>query len=140
MAFNLDLIETVVVVVMENRSFDHMLGYRSLPSYAKDVDGQRLESSWLERYTNSFSGNRVQPFYRTGLEVSGDPPHERGEVRVQIGADFPWPGGSAPMNGFTLNYATVLGVPAGAYSEVMGYYTPAEVAVSHFFAEKLHLR
>ncbi len=135
MPFNLDLIETVAVVIMENRSFDHILGYRSLPAYGKDVDGQRLDANWLDRYTNSFNGNPAQPFYRSDLELSGDPPHERGEMRVQIGADFPWPGGSAPMNGFALNYATGPGVPASAYSEVMGYYTPAEVPISHFLAE-----
>jgi hypothetical protein len=28
----LDLIDTIVVVILENRSFDHMLGYLNLPA------------------------------------------------------------------------------------------------------------
>ncbi len=135
MAFNLDLIETIAVVIMENRSFDHVLGYRSLPEYGKPVDGQSTDQHWLARYTNSFNDNTAQPYYMTALELSGDPPHEHDEVRVQIGADYPWPGGSAPMNGFCLNYATGPGVPASAFAEVMGYYTPTEVPTSHFLAE-----
>jgi phospholipase C len=44
MAIDLNLIKTIVVVMMENRSFDHMLGYLSLPpSNRKDVDGQSLD-------------------------------------------------------------------------------------------------
>ena len=37
----LDRINTIVVVMMENRSFDHVLGYLSLPEYGgrRDVDG-----------------------------------------------------------------------------------------------------
>jgi phospholipase C len=31
MPAGLDLIDTIVVVILENRSFDHMLGYLSLP-------------------------------------------------------------------------------------------------------------
>jgi phospholipase C len=135
MTFNLDLIETVAVVIMENRSFDHVLGYRSLPAYGKLVDGQSTDPNWLAHYGNSFNGNSTQPFYRTDLELSGDPPHEHDDVRIQIGADFPWPNGSAPMNGFASNYATGPGVPAAAYAEVMGYYTPAEVPTAHFLAE-----
>ncbi len=40
-ASSLDSIETIVVVVMENRSFDHMLGYLSLNAFGgrNDVDG-----------------------------------------------------------------------------------------------------
>ena len=31
MPAGLDLIDTIVVVILENRSFDHMLGYLNLP-------------------------------------------------------------------------------------------------------------
>ena len=41
MAADLGLIDTIVVLMMENRSFDHMLGYLSLPKYGgrKDING-----------------------------------------------------------------------------------------------------
>jgi|GEM_PF-441447 len=135
MASRLDLIQHIFVVIMENRSFDHILGYRSLPPYEKGVEGLRNDPAWLAAYANSFNGNPVQSFHYTGLALSGDPPHERDNVRTQIGADYPWPKGLAPMNGYVLNYSTATGVSAGAVAEVMGYYTPAEVPMAHFLAE-----
>jgi phospholipase C len=36
---NLDKIEHIVVLMLENRSFDHMLGYLSLEAGRSDVDG-----------------------------------------------------------------------------------------------------
>ncbi|MGH9763952.1 MAG: alkaline phosphatase family protein, partial [Blastocatellia bacterium] len=36
-------IETIIIVIMENRSFDHMLGYLSLPDYGWAVDGLKLK-------------------------------------------------------------------------------------------------
>ena len=35
----LDQIKTIVVVMMENRSFDHMLGYLALEEGWQNVDG-----------------------------------------------------------------------------------------------------
>ena len=38
---NLAHIEHIVVLMMENRSFDHMLGYLSLEGGRADIDGLR---------------------------------------------------------------------------------------------------
>ena len=40
---DLTLVDTIVIVIMENRSFDHMLGHLSHPQYANSiqVDGLR---------------------------------------------------------------------------------------------------
>ena len=40
-AANLDKIDHVVVVMLENRSFGHMLGYLSLSGRRPDIDGLR---------------------------------------------------------------------------------------------------
>ena len=41
---NLNQFDTIIVVMMENRSFDHLLGYLSLPEYGRtDVDGLQPE-------------------------------------------------------------------------------------------------
>ena len=46
-------IQTIVVVMMENRSFDHILGYLSLPPFNRtDVDGLKINPAWLAQYTN----------------------------------------------------------------------------------------
>ena len=40
-AANLGKVDHVVVVMLENRSFDHMLGYLSLTGRRPDIDGLR---------------------------------------------------------------------------------------------------
>lgn len=38
---NLDKVDHVVIVMLENRSFDHMLGYLALTGRRPDIDGLR---------------------------------------------------------------------------------------------------
>jgi len=40
---NLQKIDHLVVLMLENRSFDHLLGYLSLPGGRSDVDGLEAE-------------------------------------------------------------------------------------------------
>ena len=48
MALDLSKIKTIVVVMLENRSFDHMLGYLSLPPFNQsEVDGLSNNPDWL---------------------------------------------------------------------------------------------
>lgn len=133
----LDRIDTIIVVIMENRSFDHMLGYLSHPLYGNrhDVDGQKTDPEWLSRYTNRYQGKEYAPYRMTELPLRGDPPHERRDIRVQIGDVYPWADKEAPMNGFVASYASNPRVPAGAYSEVMGFYTPQEAPITGFLAD-----
>jgi phospholipase C len=58
MPFDLSQIETIVIVLMENRSFDHMLGHLSLPDHGNrsDVDGAQYDPAWIEEFTNDCSG------------------------------------------------------------------------------------
>ncbi len=49
---NLDKVEHIVVLMLENRSFDHMLGYLSLEGGRSDVDGVRGE------FANEHNGRR----------------------------------------------------------------------------------
>lgn len=132
----LDQIDTIVVVLMENRSFDHMLGYLSHPNYGNrpDVNGQQADAAWLARFTNECNGRRQAPFHATRLDTSDDPKHERDNFRIQFGADFK-PGVQYPMNGFMKNYALDAGPSADDYGQVMGFLTPAEIPISAFFAD-----
>ncbi|MFM0404408.1 alkaline phosphatase family protein [Paraburkholderia aspalathi] len=49
-----DNIKTIIIVMMENRSFDHVLGYLSLDG--KDVNGLSADPTWLENFTNLYGG------------------------------------------------------------------------------------
>ena len=138
MPFDLNQIETIVIVLMENRSFDHMLGHLSLRDYGarQDVDGLKDDPKWIEEYTNDCAGSAASgPFHLKTLSLSDDPPHERNFIAAQIGAPYPWHAGRAPMTGFMKSYATT-GVWSDQIHEVMGYYTGNELPVTRYFADE----
>ncbi len=137
---DLNLIDTIIVVLMENRSFDHMLGSLALPADSRRADGISLDDAWVKRTTNEYNGKSYAPWHMTDgslikEQLGGDPPHERDDTKVQIADDYPWATGQAPMNGFVANYASVSGLDPGEYAEVVGYYTRAEAPITYFLAD-----
>src|SRR6185437_13830588 len=97
----IEQIKTIVVVIMENRSFDHLLGYRSLPPFNSPLDGQSQDPAWLAKFSNTdIGGQEFTPFLNNNpysLPPKFDPPHQRDNVTAQLGA---LNGGVYPMNGF----------------------------------------
>jgi phospholipase C len=134
MTFDIKRINTVIIVTMENRSFDHMLGYLSLSN--NRINGIRGDVPWSERYINRCDGSQpCAPFHlQSQLALTDDPPHETTDIAKQIGAPYPYPSNQAPMNGFMQSYAQT-GVAADKRREVMGYYTDAEAPITGFFAK-----
>jgi phospholipase C len=131
----LDQVRTIVILIFENRSFDHMLGYRSLPPLNAAVDGQQRDPAWLARYTNTDHGTSWTPFLSTNpysLPAGFDPPHERPNVAAQLG---PATGTAYPMNQF------VSAIPASVSADppkrglVMGYFGPTQVPMTDFLAK-----
>jgi phospholipase C len=91
-------IEHFVIVMMENRSFDHMLGYLSLPGPdALAVDGL----TGPECFSNPAPDGQLVKSYTLTADVMVNPdlPHNWNDVDAQINA----PGG--PMQGFVTTYA-----------------------------------
>jgi phospholipase C len=128
MAPPLDLIDTLVVVILENRSFDHMLGYLSLAGPGQmPVEGLQSDPAWLQRHANS----GIEPF-EFSLEQIDDPPHEKATIALQLGTPAT-PGGPLPMNGFVASYRERRPPPADERL-VMGCYTAATVPIHDFFA------
>ncbi|HLY73050.1 MAG TPA: alkaline phosphatase family protein [Planctomycetota bacterium] len=127
-------IKTLVIVMMENRSFDHLLGYLSLPPFSRaDVEGLKADPAWNQAVANEWNGQKYAPFHLTDLAVTADPPHERAPIAMQLGAAGT---GDYPLNGFVANFATVENAIDPQHPPaVMGYYTPAEVPITHFFAQ-----
>src|SRR4249919_1485463 len=62
---NLEKVDHIVVLMMENRSFDHMLGYLSLEGGRSDIDGLR------EDLANEHQGRRY-PVHDLGTTVIAD--------------------------------------------------------------------
>ncbi len=125
----LDKIDTVFILMMENRSFDHMLGYLDLPPYNKSVVG--IKDAWLKNFVNRYNGQAYGPWHRSDVTINYDPPHERGDIDAQIGGEIP----NAPMGGFVASYASDQDVGSADLANVMAYYTPAEIPITGFLAD-----
>jgi phospholipase C len=132
LAEGLDLVETLVVLMFENRSFDHLLGSLSLPGGGlPDVDGLRDDAAFQARFASS--GVAPFPWGNRPLTPSNElPPHERNAIAAQLG------GAARPMTGFVdafHRFPAGRGAPDdGGPPEVMGYLTASEAPVSHFLA------
>ena len=131
----LDPIKNIVVVMMENRSFDHLLGCLSLPEKGRaDVDGLRTDAAWLNEHANLDQERTFVPFPSLNpytMPGAFDPPHERANVAANLG---PLQSGVYPMKGF------VSGIPATVAADpevrrlVMSYFAAAQAPVNEFFA------
>jgi phospholipase C len=124
-------IDTFVIVILENRSFDHMLGYLSLANANPPIalDGLRDDPQWRNDQTNLYKGQPF-PLHEIGANVQAidDPPHEEKTIDLQINTPVP-----GKMGGFVESYMTRQPPPADP-SRVMGYYTRKAVPVFDFFA------
>jgi phospholipase C len=111
-------IDHIVVLMMENRSFDHMLGYLSLPvdqggAGRADIDGLKGTES------NSYRGTTFPVFPLTDPFFSPDPPHGFDPVHRAID------GGR--MDGFVKSMAEQNG--AASAGAIMGHHTARTVPV-----------
>jgi phospholipase C len=91
---NLDKIEHIVVLMLENRSFDHILGYLTLENGRTDVDGLTADMH------NDFNSVSFHPKQRTNTAFGDkqDPCHGSACVTEQL---------QNSNGGFVSNYAHV---------------------------------
>ena len=126
-ATGLERIEHVVVLMLENRSFDHMLGYLSLEGGRDDVDGLRSGMA------NEHGGRRFPIHHLAATyfpDERWDPEHTAATADRQIN--------DGAMDGFAASYADTLasrGVADGDPGVVMGYYNASDLPVFDHFAE-----
>jgi len=122
MASNLAQIDHIVVLMMENRSFDHMLGYLSLEGGRSDIDGLRVG------HANTHAGVSypIHHLQRTAFGPEQDPSHTGASVAVQL---------QNRNGGFVDDYAqTHPGDPDPGL--VMGYYNAADLPTYDFLAQQ----
>ncbi len=110
-------IDTIVVVVMENRSFDHYFGSSTF------LEGWQVEGLVGDESNLDLEGNTITVFAMDDLAVV-DPPHDWDPVHLQ------WNLGK--MDGFVIQHE--LDDP-GHETEVMGYYVRDQLPVSYALAE-----
>src|SRR4051812_49407428 len=97
-AENLASIDTIVIVMMENRSFDHVLGFLSHESFdgRPDVDGLHQHGPAFDWDNPDSQGNLYAPTATPDGYLPGDVPHSRQGVATALA------GGA--MNGFIKAY------------------------------------
>lgn len=119
-------IEHIVVVMMENRSFDHMLGYLGMPAWRDTLKGP-VEGLGEDGVTVAWDGTRHQSYplgSSTWPAQAGDPPHDGESVAWQV----------ADSDRFEAGYRKKH--PQRDSSVVMGYLTPDELPVYDFLARE----
>jgi phospholipase C len=130
-------INTFVIVLMENRSFDHMLGYLSTAAINPPlpVEGLHGDAQWLIERFNYFHGEPVPIHPLTPATQSiEDPPHEAATIAIQINTS-PRPNSPLQMGGFVESYMQRQPPPI-TRSLVMGYYEENAVPIFDLFAHK----
>jgi phospholipase C len=128
-------IDHVIVVMLENRSFDHLLGYLSLSDGKAGlaVEGLRSDQAWQDSYTN-LVGAHSYPIHRLapGDTNPDDPPHDKSSINTQIHTAPKGPGPDE-MGGFVQSFleAHPDSVDPGF---VMGHYDASTVPTYDFLS------
>jgi phospholipase C len=111
--------------MLENRSFDHMLGYLSLDGSRSDIDGLQ------PGLANEYQGQTYPVHHLDSTALELDPDHSASAIDEQLA------GGT--MGGFVGSAAATLasrGIPDGDPSCVMGYYDAGDVPVYDYLAQE----
>jgi phospholipase C len=112
MAKDLSRINTVAIIMMSGRSFDHILGYMGLPDSGHPQAGQIEGIQHAQAY---YSHDTYQPGPITSPSLTPDPPHERENIDTQIKSVL------GPMRGFAQSYQNAF--PSADGARVMEYCT-----------------
>lgn len=122
-----DLIRHVIVLALENRSFDHMLG--ALQAVKPDLDG--IPAGGTPR-SNAYGGTPYEQRKGAARIVIEDPRHETPHVLVQLQNDA----NGVPNSGFVQDYAAAYPMlEPGARGEVMLYHDRGTLPALHALAE-----
>src|SRR4051812_23717788 len=103
-------VDTIVVVMLENRSFDHMLGYLSLTNGANRSDIDGITSLRRNAYINTSAGDTYRPYVKDeDSPLPADLPHGRALVDVQLkNVANPAPDDPLTMDGFVEAYRILI--------------------------------
>jgi phospholipase C len=124
MAAGLDALKHIVVLMMENRSFDHMLG--GLKKNFPKINGLTGNESNPDAQGNVV---KVSPTADYRGQLSHDPDHHFPGVDLQIYGGAPFaPGRAANMQGFIKSYGTQ-GANTQDSHAIMNYFAPEKIPV-----------
>jgi phospholipase C len=141
MPAGLDNLKHIVVLMMENRSFDHMLGGLSLV-----MENGQKKYPWINGLTGNESNPdtkgsivKVQPNAKFQSQLDPDPDHHFPGVDLQIYGGAPaGPGRVANMQGFVKDYFTQTNDVNRSHN-IMSYFTPDKLPVLSTLATQFAL-
>src|ERR1022692_3580336 len=130
-------IEHVFVLMLENRSFDHMLGFSGITGTDAQTNQPTQVNGLSGNESNTFNGQKYTVARGADYRMPLDPNHEFTDVLHQLcgpNAVYPKAGAYPPINdsGFVSSYAASGG--SNAPAEIMKCYTPDQLPVLHALA------
>jgi phospholipase C len=132
MASILNKVKTVVLLMFENRSFDHMLGHLSYEKINNQADGLRAP---LSNFNNIYKGDTYNAFAMKGdSQLPFDLPHEYNDVTKQMARSGVT--GKFTMSGFVKSYAETTALTPNPQCQPMGFFKSAQVSMSSFLASR----
>jgi len=132
-------IQHVFVLMLENRSFDHMLGFSGI-SGTDAATGQPTAVNGLRgTENNSLNGKSYPVIQPAPYAMPVDPPHEFPAVVEQLcgpGVQYASGGAYPPIDnsGFVASYAA--GGGSGDPGTIMAAFTPSQLPVLHALARE----
>src|SRR2546423_3826311 len=132
-------VQHVFVLMLENRAFDHMLGFSGITGSDAETGQPTKINGLVGTELNTLNGQTFPVLESAGFVMPSDPGHEFTNVVEQLcgpGALYP-PGGAYPPivnTGFVASY-----VASGGHErpgEVMKCYSPTSLPVLHALAKE----
>ena len=126
----LDAITHVIVLMLENRSFDHMLGYYDIQN--PKIPNDRIDNLTGDEFNLDSKGNQI--FVSADARYAGDyrvdPGHHYPDVTEQLFEEEEVPSSRKPtMGGFVKNYEAQPGGSLAASRRVMKCFDPVKLPV-----------
>src|SRR5579862_1924805 len=137
-------IRHVFVLMLENRSFDHMLGFSGLSGIDADTGTMRPVNGASANDVNVFNNTTFHLTTPADLIMPFDPGHEFPDVVEQLcGHGTQYLGGNYPSinnSGFVSNYASTKSPGEGGatsnFGEIMKCYAPGQLPVLTALAQE----
>lgn len=126
---DLSKIRHIIVLMLENRSFDHMLGYSGIPG----IDGLVGK-----HFTNEDVSMQSVPTSNDAIysgDYDSDPGHDFADVATQLWGTSPQTG-KPPMSGFIASYAAKCGGNVQNSHRIMKCFDPGKLPVLTTLARK----
>ena len=130
----LDQVDTIVLLMLENRSFDHLLGHLSLGACANNSGADGLADPLVRpQYLNSYQMQAYYPHKMRDRPLETDLPHDRNAIAVQMNHSAL--AGGFKMDGFAKSYFSASPNVHVTDPDPMGFLPPDDVPMSRFLAD-----